>query len=59
MSVEYAKRLGKRAIGYPETVVPVASSVDFVTQIFDAPVDKVCVRLRSIATFTDFYASAF
>ncbi|KAF9483785.1 sulfate permease [Pholiota conissans] len=48
MSVQYAKRLGKRVIGYPETTVPVASSVDFVAQIFKDPVDKIRNYLISL-----------
>jgi solute carrier family 26 (sodium-independent sulfate anion transporter), member 11 len=37
MSLSSAKRFGKRVIGYPETVVPVVSSVEYVSNIFESP----------------------
>ncbi len=42
MSFQTAQRLGKRWIDYPETVVPVASSAEYVERIFKNPGSKVC-----------------
>ena len=53
MSFSAAKRFGKRVIGYPETSVPVASSVDYVAQIFDSPVSRVWAFSCFLADFTD------
>ncbi|KAF5331065.1 hypothetical protein D9619_005937 [Psilocybe cf. subviscida] len=38
--LQSAKRFGKKVIGYPETTVPVASSVEYVSGIVDNPVGK-------------------
>ncbi|KAF8964017.1 sulfate permease [Flammula alnicola] len=48
MSVETAKRLGKHIIGYPETTVPVASTVEYVGQIFHSPGQRLIDYLLSL-----------
>lgn len=53
MSLSSAKRLGKRVIGYPETNVPVVSSVDYVIQIFDTPASRVWAISCFFTDFTD------
>ncbi|PPQ64651.1 hypothetical protein CVT26_002741 [Gymnopilus dilepis] len=41
MSLSSVKRWGKRVIGYPETNVPVASTVEYSSRIFQNPVQRL------------------
>ncbi|KAH9483746.1 putative sulfate permease C3H7.02 [Psilocybe cubensis] len=48
MSIEAAKRYGKRIIGYPETTVPVASSIEYVTSSFNNPTSRIKTYVISL-----------
>lgn len=45
-----AKRLGKQIIGYPEEIIPVISTRDYVLQTTRDPIRRVSIR--SSATWT-------
>ena len=55
MSFSSAKRLGKLVIGYPETGVPVVSSVGYVTQLFESPASRVRILCSSLTLLTAFW----
>ncbi|KAF9562173.1 sulfate permease [Agrocybe pediades] len=48
MSLSSAKRIGKRIIDYPESTVPVISSVDYASNIFRDPTQKLKNYLISL-----------
>ncbi|KAF8874619.1 sulfate permease [Gymnopilus junonius] len=48
MSLSSVKRWGKHVVGYPETKVPVASSVEYTKRIFQNPVQRVQDYLISL-----------
>ncbi len=47
-----AKRLGKRIIGYPEEIVPVVSSKDYVLQYTENPGKRVRMHFSNAESYS-------